>query len=78
MHEKLNAVRRTEHLCRRYNLTMSESKSDTGTRKRGNAGALWRRRRLKELHPDKLGREQTSAELAEYTSLASGRKAPPK
>jgi len=28
-----------------------------------------RRKRLKELHPDKLGREQTPSERAEYTAL---------
>jgi hypothetical protein len=32
---------------------------------------LARRRRLSELHPDRLGRDQTSAERKEYTKLAS-------
>ena len=32
-----------------------------------------RRRRLRELHPDRLGRDQTSAERAEFTRLAQAR-----
>jgi hypothetical protein len=34
------------------------------------ARALSRRRRMKELHPDKQGRDQTPAERAEFTKLA--------
>lgn len=33
---------------------------------------LERRRRLRDLHPDKLGRRQTPEELVEYTLLAGG------
>lgn len=32
-------------------------------------GKGWRRRRIAELHPDKLGRDQTPAERAEYSRL---------